>query len=71
MQAPDEAGYVTSSRMEVYRGSTLALTVAHIGVAAGLEIDGERMAFTEEPLRSHRLQGAVGGQEKFFSAALP
>jgi len=57
--------------MEVYRGSTLALTVAHIGMAAGLEIDGERMAFTEEPLRSHRLQGAVGGQEKFFSAALP
>ena len=59
------------SRMEVYLGRTLALTVAHIGVAAGLEIDGERMAFTEEPLRSHRLQGAVGGQEKFFSAALP
>jgi hypothetical protein len=31
--------------MEVNRGAALALTVAHIGVAAGLEVDGERMAF--------------------------
>jgi hypothetical protein len=30
--------------MEVYRGSTLALTVASIGVAAGLEVE-ELIAF--------------------------
>jgi hypothetical protein len=36
--------YELSSRMEVNRGCTLALTVAHIGVAAGLEVDGELIA---------------------------
>ena len=43
VQAP--VGYVTSSRMEVYRGSTLALTVASIGVAAGLEVNSHVTAF--------------------------
>ena len=37
-------GFAPSSRMEVYRGSTLALTVASIGVAAGLEVE-ELIAF--------------------------
>jgi hypothetical protein len=39
-----DAGYVVSSRMEVYRGSTLALVVDNIGVAAGLEVNGELIA---------------------------
>ena len=52
MQAP--VGYVTSSRMEVYRGSTLALTVASIGVAAGPEVNSHVTAFIRRRER-HRI----------------
>src|SRR6516162_8591214 len=38
-------GYEPSSRMEVYGGSTLALTVASIGAAAGLEVNSHVTAF--------------------------
>ena len=38
-------GFAPSGRMEVYRGSTLALTVASIGVAAGLEVNSHGTAF--------------------------
>ena len=48
---------MTFSRMEVYRGSTLALTVASIGVAAGLEVNSHVTAFIRRRERQ-RIHGA-------------
>jgi hypothetical protein len=40
-----DAGHEPSARLHVYRGSTLALDVRSLGEAAGLEFDGDKMAF--------------------------
>ena len=45
------------SRMEVYLGTTLALTVANIGVATGLEVDGDACRSLPFALNSRRAPG--------------